>query len=457
MQIIEDNLFLERIKRRIINHTDIKDEILKSKRYYDNKNDIVDTGVAIKKEDGKDPLRNADNRISHNLHEILVDERAAYIFTYPVLFDIDGNKELNENIKELLGDGFERKSKNLCIEADNCGTAWLHYWIDESNEEDVKFKYELVNTEEIIPIYDNGLERKLEAVIRYFSVIEEVEGVLEPQMFVYVEYWTEDRYITWKFKDSIYGAIINEECGSVDHTLEAVPFIEFANNKKKSSGLSKYKSLLDLKDRVMSGFANDLEDIQQIIYILEDYGGADMKEFKDELKRYKTVKLESEGDLRTLQIEIPVEARKVILEELKEQIYESGQGLQQNSENFGNATGVALRFFYRKLELKSGLLETEFRTSYNALIKAMLKFLGEDTNVNIIQTWTRNMISNDLETAQIAQMSKGIISDRTIVKNHPWTEDVETEINQVDEDNKIENNYTNFNMNEIKEDGEVNE
>ncbi len=55
---------------------------------------------------------------------------------------------------------------------------------------------------------------------------------------------------------------------------------------------------------------------------------------------------------KTLEIEIPVEARKVILEILKKQIYESSQGLQQDVESVGNASGVALKFFYRKLELK---------------------------------------------------------------------------------------------------------
>ena len=119
----------------------------------------------------------------------------------------------------------------------------------------------------------------------------------------------------------------------------------------------------------MSGYANDMEDIQQIIYILENYGGQDLDEFKTNLKRYKTIEVETneiqgKGDFRTIQIDIPVEARKVILEELKKQIYEFGQGLQQDIESFGNASGVALKFFYRKLELKSGITETEFSKSY---------------------------------------------------------------------------------------------
>ena len=49
----------------------------------------------------------------------------------------------------------------------------------------------------------------------------------------------------------------------------------------------------------------------------------------------------------------------------------------------------------------------------------------------IIQTWTRNMISNDLENAQIAMESKDIISDEAIIKNHPWVENPEEELKKL--------------------------
>lgn len=432
---------LEKIKRIISNDKIRAETILEEKKYYEVENDILKNGVRPK-DQGKDPLRSADNRIAHNFHQILIDEKASYMFTYPVLFDIENDKKINSEVNKVLGDDFTRKSKNLCIEASNVGCAWLHYWIKEDLEGKSKeFKYELVNTEEIIPIYDNGLERVLNAVIRYYTVSEDVEDEIDDQVFFYIEYWTKDTMERWKFKDSYTGDEVDEGHENINHALGNVPFIEFANNSLKRSDLSKYKALIDLYDKVMSGFANDLEDIQQIIYILENYGGEDLGEFLGDLKRYKAIKTESDGaggggGVKTLQIEIPVEARKVILEILKKQIYESGQGLQQDVESVGNASGVALKFFYRKLELKSGLLETEFNSSYNKLIRAILKFLSINENKKISQTWTRNMISNDLETAQIAQISKGIIPDELTWRNHPWVENPEEVQKMFDKQNK---------------------
>ena len=415
-----------------------KDFIIKAKEYYNNKTDIIIKGVNTSSKEEKDPLRNADNRIVHNFHELLVDEKVSYMFTYPVQIDIDNNPDLNNKVKDVLGDDYTRKIKNLAIEASNCGTAWLHYWIDKEGS----LKYAKVDTEQIIPIYSNGLERTLTAIIRYYSCYEDVEDLDEDVLFSYIEYWNNKEFIRYKFKEGVLsGSLVDTE--TIKHRLEAVPFIEFANNDKKQSDLCKYKHLIDLYDRVMSGFANDLEDIQQVIYILENYGGEDLGEFLGDLKRYKAIKTETGeggGGVKTLQIEIPVEARKQMLEILKKQIYESGQGLQQDSESYGNASGVALSFFYRELEIKSGLLETEFISSIASFIKVILKYLNISDYKKIEQTYTRNMIRNDIETSQIAQNSAGIVPRKVIIKNHPWVDDVEETMKFLNEEDK-EYNY----------------
>lgn len=425
---------LDKLKKSISNDKKRVEAILNNKKYYSIDNDILEKGVLPI--DGGDPLRDADNRIPHNFHQILVDEKASYLFTYPVLFDVENDTALNEKINFQLGDEFSRKSKNLCIEASNVGTAWLHYWI---NDETKEFKYALVNTEQVIPFYDNTLERNLSSIIRYYTTLESVEGEDDEKTFCYIEYWTNETFQKFKLEGSFGGEEVLSERIEVNHTLLKVPFIEFANNSIKKSDLDKYKKLIDSIDKVTSGFMNDLDDIQQVIYILEDYGGENLREFKEDLKRFKAVKTESEnggGGVKTLQIEIPVEARKVILELVKKQIYESGQGLQQDVESVGSASGVALKFFYRKLELKSGLLETEFRTSYNKLIRAILRFLKEDEKKKITQTWVRNMISNDLENAQIAKDSKGVIPDKIIWRNHPWVDNPDEIQEMFDEQKK---------------------
>lgn len=44
------------------------------------------------------------------------------------------------------------------------------------------------------------------------------------------------------------------------------------------------------------------------------------------------------------------------------------------------------------------------------------------------------MVQNDQEMSQIAQQSTGIISQETIVRNHPWVENVQDELDKLKEE-----------------------
>ena len=409
-----------RLRNYVRRRNENKDAITVGKDYYHNKTLIKETGVVPKTK--SNVLRNADNRIAHNFHQLLVDEKVAYMFTYPILIDIDDNEAINERVDDVLGQEFTRKMKDLGVEASNTGCAWLHYWANEKNE----FKYEKVESEQIIPFYSDDLERELIEVLRTYKVVEYDDNLTAIE-FIVVEDWTKDTFDQYKFRYTIDGQD-ESQLNGIRHNFGRVPFIPFANNSDETSDLIKYKDLVDLYDRVVSGYANDIEDIQEVMWIVTNYDGKSGDFLKD-VKKYKTIFLEDEGDgakgdVKTLSVEIPVEARNSLLELLKKQIYESGQGLQQDNENFGNASGVALKFFYRKLELKAGLLETEFRESINKLVEAILDFYHLPYK-KISQVWSRNMIASDLETSQIATQSVGIIPEKLILQNHPWVDDVD--------------------------------
>ena len=40
-------------------------------------------------------------------------------------------------------------------------------------------------------------------------------------------------------------------------------------------------------------------------------------------------------------------------------------------------------------------------------------------------------MSNDLELSQIAQLSEGVIAQKTIISRHPWAEEVDAELEEI--------------------------
>ncbi|MBQ6744950.1 MAG: phage portal protein, partial [Acidaminococcaceae bacterium] len=111
------------------------------------------------------------------------------------------------------------------------------------------------------------------------------------------------------------------------------------------------------------------------------------------------------------------------------------QGVDPEQQGLNQTSGEAMKFVYSLLELKAGKSETEFKLGFNELIRAILQFSGKSAE-NIIQTWTRTSIKNDSELVEMCSKSNGIISRKTILLNHPFVEDAETEEKQLEEDAK---------------------
>lgn len=163
-------------------------------------------------------------------------------------------------------------------------------------------------------------------------------------------------------------------------------------------------------------------------------------DFLRKLKKYKTINLDSAGTgdqsgLSTITIEIPVEARKELLEITRKAIFSMGQGIDPQQQSFDSTSGEAMKFLYSLLELKAGLMETEFRLGFGELVRAICRYHNKDVK-NIIQTWTRNAIRSESELVDICSKSKGIISDKTIIKNHPLVDDPEQEEKQIAKEQK---------------------
>lgn len=384
-------------------------------------------------------IRTADNRIPSAFYPLLVDQKTSYLFTKRILFDVD-NSEYNKKIFDTLGDKWPKVCQELCVEASNATVAWLHYWTDDNG-----FHYAPVPY--VFPEYSTDLEQRLVRVLREYVMLDEENG---KEYDVY-EIWDDthcyafykDRKNTIEFLEPYnefwYRTIIDPEDADstnvFEHGYGRVPFIPCYNNAAHTDDLLRVKAHIDAYDKVNSGLMNDLEDIQEVILILKDYAGEDLGSFHETLKEYKVISVETEetpnAGVETLNIEIPVQAREMALKHYRKSIFEDGMGVDTNPENYGDVSGVALKYLYSLLELKAGLMETEFRQGFAELVKAIIRYyFGKDIE-SVVQVWGRNGVRNDYETAQIAQLSLGIVSQETLVANHPFVDDVETELERL--------------------------
>lgn len=431
------------ITRYVSGHASFVARALEGDRYYRVQNDILFRPDKNREKQGTidsvNPLRQADNRIPFSFYKLLVNQKAGYMFTAPPLFDV-GNDALNKIITDVLGDAYTRKAKDLCISASNAGVAWLHYWQDEQG-----FRYGVVPSYEVIPVWSRKLDRELLAVLRVYQDYDD-----NGDLWDIYEYWNDHECETFRKRTAddivtglvpcpmftdFYLAGLSDADNHMLHNYGHVPFIPFFNNNTSSRDLDEVKALIDAYDKTFSGFVDDLEDIQEIIFVLTNYGGQNLQQFLSDLKYYKAIQVDSSGDgdksgVSTLNIDIPVEARDKLLEITRKAIFDMGQGIDPQQQGLDATSGEAMKFLYSLLEIKAGLMETEFRISFAELVRAICHAHGQEVT-HVMQTWTRTSIRNDAELADMCAKSVGIVSNKTILKNHPFVENAEAEEKQL--------------------------
>ena len=450
-----------------------------SKRYYLNENDITlkNNGESKTKEEdagkeSKNPFRAADNRVSSNFHQLLVDQEAGYLATKPPTIDVDDDK-LNQKIKNTLGDNFGLRLNELVVDAANAGIAWLHYWVDDNGQ----FRYAIVPPDQITPIYSTDLNRKLVALRRSYK---ELNSDTAKYHWVH-EYWDEQTVTAFKSADeqftdlqplddrfTIYDATTGVETGTSSvnhHGLGRIPFIAFPKNKEQQPDLYHYKGLIDVYDKIYNGYVNDLDDIQQVFLILKNYGGQDIDEFRKDLLKYKAIKIANLGSgdssgVDQMAIDIPTEARNSMLETTKTNIFVHAQGIDPTDFKTNNATGTAIKMLYSHLELKAAKTEAYFRDALTELVRAIMNWLHvpDADSRPIEQTWTRTAIQNDVEKAQVVSQLANWTSKEAIAKANPIVEDWQQELKDQQEDLKNRNdeygNPDNLNGGEDNDDQE---
>lgn len=448
------------IKKTQIDHNRYVERCNLVERYYHSDNDIL-----FRNRPGDDPEnpRNSTHRIPSRFYNILVNQKASYMFDKPPRFEL-GKEKLNEDVEHILGSEFAKNCKMLSINASNCGEAWLHFWITgtdgvESDEEKGKFKYGVVDPKEIISIWGDTLDRKLIGLVRHYLHTDP-----DGDQWEYYDYWDEEFCYSYRKEAKqtldhlkpcdrwVYYSQFTDEYAETNvykHGMGRVPFIRFKCNYDGVDELHGIKERIDAYDEAASGFADDLEDIQQVIFILSGYGAEPPDDFLERLKAHKLVKLESgynpEGlkpALDTLDVEIPSDARKLLMDESRRAIFEQGSGIDSTPDMLNYTSGEALKYRYSLLELKAAMTEDEFREGFSILVKEICKYLGnkiEDEKIQ--QRWTRNKINNDTEMVNNARLCLGFTSLRTALAANPYVEDVDEEMELIRQEREEELNF----------------
>lgn len=418
-------------------------------RYYRGQHDILYKQRTAIGDDGSlitlDNLPN--NRIVDNQYKKMVDQKTNYIVGQPFVLQSDNQQYINALDPYLQTRVFFNTLKSVVKDAINCGIGWLYPYYAK----DGKLAFKRFRPFEVIPEWSDADHTELESAIRFYEVVE-YEGTKE-KVVTKVEVYNADGVYYFDLNNGnlipsepFYAPYITvtEYNGAVTtYNWTNIPLIPFKYNQEEIPLIAMCKSMQDGLNAIESNWQDQMqEDPRNTIMVIVNYDGQDLGEFRRNLATFGAVKVRTEdgaaGDVKTLQVQVNSENYKAIIEQFKKSIIENCMGYDAKDDRLGsNANEMNIKSMYSDIELDANGLETELQAAFEKLlwfVKCDLANNGGgnflDADVDII--FNRDIMVNESAVINDCKASSGIISDETIIANHPWVDDPAEEMKRLE-------------------------
>lgn len=342
-----------------------------------------------------------------------VIQQVQYVLSNGVTFE-------KPETKEKLGSGFDYDIQKAAKKAMVDGVAFC-FWNNDHLE-----IFGLADTRKepgFAPLYDEefGL---LRAGIRYWQCADgktdrytlyEVDGYTE-----YIKRKDADMEVLTEKQD--YVKTVNVDwTGGVEivdsGNYPGFPIIPFYANDLHESELNGIREAIDCYDLIKSGLANDIDDTSGFYWVLKNSGGMDDMDLTRFVERMKTVRAAAvdadqgvSAEAHTM--DIPTNAREVLLNRLRNDLYEDFQLVDLEKCMSGDMTATAIRMAYQPQDDKCG----DFEYCIREFIQALFTLIGIEDEPSF--KWNR--IANQLEETNMVLSAANYLDDEAVLKHLPW-------------------------------------
>jgi SPP1 family phage portal protein len=472
LKILSDKGIVDTTMLKSLIDSDVSSQFKKdmsdSVNYYESRHDIL-ANVRQYYRDGQlqENKAKANYKIPHPFHKILIDEKTAYLTGNPITIGIAGEesgevkaKDYRSSLMNILTEKFDDVVADWVSGASKKGVEWIHFYINTAGE----LKYVIVPAEQIIAVYDMQYQDRLLYVIRFYQFdFVKSNGKVERRYKVEmwsarnVEYWEQTdgggfiQDLSYQYNPSPHWFEQYDTTGNPiieAHSWGRVPFIPLLNNSEMTTDLKPIKALIDAYDKVKSGWANDLEDFTEVLYVikglsnLSQEASAGLSELAIVIKNIKedgAISVDEDGDVKTIKAEVPVEARQKFLDITGREIIYFGEGSDVTADMLSQShapSGVALQFLYARLDMKANRMIRKLKSALKDFVWFVTEYINRTENKNfdygmVTFTVSKNQIFNTTEKIQSLVSSQGILSKETILEEHPYVEDVQSELARI--------------------------
>jgi len=348
----------------------------------------------------------ANYKLRNSFYRLFIQQEVSHLLGNGVTFQEESTKEA------LGGDMFDRQAYKACQSARWGGVSYGFL-----NENKVKVFTAL----EFVPFYgeEDGL---LHAGIRFWrlasgkplrATLFEADGVTE-----YLFRKGEDP-IVLREKTPYITVVRKSDTGEEvydQRNYKGFPVVPLWGNDEHQTALEGLKEKIDAYDLIQSGFANDLDEASFFYWTITNAGGmtdGDLAKFIKDMKLLRAAVVDDDGSTAQAHtMDVPFEARKTGLEELRESLYRDAMALDVERIVAGSTTATAIRAAYENLDLKCDLIEMCVTDWINGLLELQ--------GIEDMPNYKRSRIVNIQEETNAVLSAAQYLDEETVRKHLPF-------------------------------------
>lgn len=389
----------------------VRPKLQRWKDYYDGKHDILKKSYA--------DASKVCNRIVTNYCKIITNTYSGYICGKPVSYT--SNEDI-EDIQEGINYNDDNAENMAWItNALIYGIGYELQWLDES----AKVRYSQVSPLNCFAIYDNTLNSELLYFVRWYDADN-----FDDSNTIYLEVYS--KAAVMKYKAQGLGSTL-ELVETTANYFNDVPVSVFKLNEDEENI---YNSVMDLNDAYNELQSAEVDDYQAWVDSYLQLIGVDAAAEDIAAMKENRVLILPEGAQAAWLTKNANDTQIVnMLDNIKENIYKVSACPDMTDDGFLAQSGTALAYKLVGFENVASGIVAQFTKAIQRRIELMCNILNlkateavwRDVNINFV----RNLPVNITETIQLVNALKGTVSDKTLLAQIPFIDDIEGEYEAV--------------------------
>lgn len=381
--------------------------------YYIGKQDILNRQV----NDESKP----NNRVVVNYCHNIVKQFSGYIAGKPITYN---NDDFDEVIDILKYNDYINEDVNWLINCLTYGVAYEINYIDEEGKQ----RFRLLDSREVIPVYDNTLSNDLVYAVRFYK-----EDLLDEYNENYiVEVYGQDKISIYKSTAGFSSFALQRE---EPHYYGQVPITVFKLNEDEESIFGQIMSLQDCYNSLVSDSTNNADYFQDAYLVLKGCVADD--DAIATMKTNRVLMMDPDASAEFLTKNVSDLQMQDMLKNINDQIFRISNAPDFNDQKFFADSGISLRYHLVQFENTASGIEQNMRKALQRrieLISAIINITDEKSWRDCNIEFHRNLPTNIEEIVSYCNQLRGLISTESILRLLPMVDDVDEELKRLQEE-----------------------